>query len=117
MALNPPIIAGAPVTTRADTATVVVRVTSSSVFEPAYLPVDGVLVPVNQYPEKEGQIIVYRNGSDLFATMYVAVNDEYVGEGRYLLAWKKVQNWGLVIDPRTGLEKDPNLEFYSTLAS
>jgi len=58
----------------------------------------------------EGQMLFYRNGQELFVTMYVVVlhNNE--------LQWKQVQNWGFVQDPRTGLEKDPLLDFYSTLA-
>ncbi len=64
-----------------------------------------------QLPEREGQMLFYREGSSLSVTGYVVV------EINSALVWKKVENWGIVIDPRTGLEKDPNLGFYSTLAS
>ena len=117
MSLQFSVIAGAPVTTRADTKTVVGVLTDTVPPDPSYSVVDGVLTTVDQYPEREGQMIFYRNGSELFVTMYVAVIVDYVGDDQVLLDWKEVQNWGLITDPRTGLKKDPLLGFYSTLAS
>jgi hypothetical protein len=111
MALNSPVIAGAPVTTRASAKTVVGLITNIEPPALRLLTVDGSVVVVDQSPDREGQMLFYRNGSELSVTMYVVV--ELDG----LLVWKEVQNWGIAIDPRTGLEKDPNLNFYSTLAS
>lgn len=110
MALDRTVIAGAPATTRADAKTVLGEITSVIPPGPRLSVVDGVLTYADQYPEREGQMLFHRNGSDLFVTMYVvvAIDSE--------LMWKKVENWGVVIDPRTGLEKDPSLNFYSTLA-
>jgi hypothetical protein len=84
--------------------------------EARFFVVDGEVVAVNQDATEEGQILFYRNGNELFVTMYVTVYAN-VGNGQTSLEWRAVENWGFVQDPRTGLEKDPNLEFYSTLAS
>ena len=111
MAINDPVIAAGSTVTRANAQTVV------SVVTPVIPPgdratvIDGVLTPLTQLPEREGQMLFYREGSSLSVTGYVVV------EINSALVWKKVENWGIVIDPRTGLEKDPNLGFYSTLAS
>ena len=111
MALNPPVVAGTPVTTRASAKTVAGLLTNVEPPNPRILIVDGLTTAVDQNPQREGQMIFYRDGSELSVTMYVAV------QLNSILYWKKVQNWGIVIDPRTGLEKDPRLDFYSTLAS
>jgi GTP cyclohydrolase III len=116
MSINNPVIAGAPVTTRADAKTVVGTITSTVPPAPRVLTVDGEVVAVSQNATKEGQILFYRNGDELFVTMYIAVYAN-VGNGLVSLKWRAVENWGFVQDPRTGLGKDPNLEFYSTLAS
>jgi hypothetical protein len=110
MSLNSPVIAGAPVTTRADTKTVVGILTSTVPPGSRVFYSNGRPNIVQQSPVTEGQMLFYRNGQELFVTMYVVVlhNNE--------LQWKQVQNWGFVQDPRTGLEKDPLLDFYSTLA-
>ena len=111
MAVNNPIIAAGPATTRANARTVVGTITST--IPPGFrvTVVDGVIALVLQDPEREGQMLFYRDGSSLSVTGYVVVTIDSA------LVWKKVENWGIVIDPRTGLEKDPNLDFYSTLAS
>jgi hypothetical protein len=116
MSINNPIIAGAPVTTRADAKTVVGTITSTAPPGVRVFVVDGQVTTVSQSATKEGQILFYRNGNELFVTMYVTVYAN-VGNGQVSLEWRAVENWGFVQDPRTGLGKDPNLEFYSTLAS
>lgn len=116
MSINNPVIAGAPVTTRADAKTVVGTITSTAPPGFRVFAVDGELVGISQDATKEGQILFYRNGDELFVTMYITVYAN-VGNGEVSLEWRVVENWGFVQDPRTGLEKDPNLEFYSTLAS
>lgn len=110
MALNLTIIAGSPTTTKADTKTVAIAISFAVPPNPEVKNVNGLATLVEHQPEREGQMLVYRNGSESSATMYIVVEIDSV------LTWKEVQNWGLVIDPRTGLKKDPNLEFYSTLA-
>jgi hypothetical protein len=112
MPINDPLIAGIKTTARANAKTVAAKITSIPPPQDEYAVVDGVITAINQRPEREGQIIIYRNGTDLTGTMYVVIKDS-VG----FLLWKPVENWGVVIDPRTGLKKDPNLSFYSTLAT
>jgi len=111
MTISTPIIAAGSTVTRANAKTVVVRIRSTIPPRTDYQVIDGAVVEINQIPVFEGEMIVYRNPDDGSATMYVAIKDT-----RGLL-WKKVKNWGNVKDPRTGLTKDPNLGFYSILAS
>jgi hypothetical protein len=111
MSLEFSVIAGAPATTRAATKTVIGYLTSVAPPESRVSVENGTTVERTQLPELEGQMAFVRNGQEAFVTMYVVV--DYDGA----LVWKKVENWGIIIDPRTGLEKDPLLGFYSTLAS
>lgn len=116
MTLDHTIIAGSPVTTKADTKTVAGTITSTAPPGLRVLVVDGGLVSISQFPEREGQMLFYRNGTDLFVTMYVVV-DVNNGNTSPQLEWRQVQNWGLVQDPRTGRAKDSNSGYYSSLAS
>lgn len=111
MSLEFSVIAGAPVTTRADTKTVVGTLTSVVPPGVRVFLTNGQPEAIVQDPVREGQMLFHRNGQEAFVTMYVVVIYNNV------LTWKKVENWGTIIDPRTGLEKDPLLGFYSTLAS
>lgn len=113
MTISTPIIAARSTVTRANAKTVVVRIRSMIPPAADYQVIDGAVVEINQIPVFEGEMIVYRNPDDGSATMYVAVVDT---PGLSPI-WKKVKNWGNVKDPRTGLTKDPNLGFYSNLAS
>ena len=117
MTLDRTIIAGAPATTRADAKTVAGVITSAVPPDYRITVVDGEIVGLSQEPEREGQMLFYRNGSELFVTMYVVVITDHGANGQAILEWKEVKNWGVVKDPRTGLEKDPNAAYYSSLAT
>jgi len=69
MSINNPVIAGAPVTTRADAKTVVGTITSTAPPGARVFVVDGQVTTVSQSATKEGQILFYRNGNELFVTM------------------------------------------------
>jgi len=115
MSINSPIIAGSPAVTRGSTATVAIDITSTAPPAPDRDFVDGSVVLIPQEPRFEGQILVYKEGDTDKVIMYVVVDSGH-GYGFTLLSWKVVQNWGIVIDPRTGKRKDPDSGFYSSLA-
>ena len=113
MAINDPIISGLNTVTREKIETVVVKTSNNPPTENELKVIDGVLTVATQLPEKEGQMMVYVDQSDprnKIALMYVVVS------AGSQLSWKIVSNWGVVTDPRTGLPKDPRLEFYSIFA-
>lgn len=115
MAINSPIIAASSTVTRAEVKTVIVPTTSTIPPNGELKVVDGVLVALDQGPKREGQMIVYVDQSDplnRIALMYVVIA-EPVSE---FLIWKRVSNWGVVTDPRTGLPKDSRTGFYSIFA-
>lgn len=109
MTINNPIVAAGPTVTREDAATIVLRITKTPLSKFRVYEEDGLVVVENQNPVREGEMIVYINEVRV-ARMYVAV---LISSS---LEWKVVQNWGTIIDPRTGLAKDPLLGFYSGLA-
>lgn len=113
MAISTPIISGLSTVTREQVETVIVENTNTIPPEPRVTVVNGVLTSISQSPEREGQMLVYVDTSDplnRIASMYVVV---LIGTE---LSWKIVSNWGVVTDPRTGLPKDPRLDFYSIFA-
>ena len=115
MAINSPIIAASSTVTKAEVETVIVATTSTIPPSGDLKVVDGVLVALDQEPKREGQMIVYVDQSDRLnriALMYVVI----AKPGSESLIWKKVSNWGVVTDPRTGLPKDPRTDFYSIFA-
>lgn len=123
MPIQNPIIDAGPTLSRAEAKTVVGSI-SSTIPPAVYLKkVDGLLTLFDQYPQREGQFVFVRAEGALSVSMYIVVLLDlevvaFNGTTSYpTLVWRKVENWGVVIDPRTGLKKDPNLGFYSTLAS
>ena len=111
MPIQNPIIDAGPTLSRAEVKTVIGNITNT--IPPAvYLKVvDGLLTIVNQTPLREGQFIFVQAEGSLSVSMYIVVLIGIVPE------WRRVYGAGVTTDPRTGLPKDPNLEFYSTLAS
>ena len=122
MPIQNPIIDAGPTLSRAEVKTVVGNITSA--IPPAgYLKrVDGLLTFVDQYPLKEGQFVFVQAEDALSVSMYIVVLVDlevvaFNGTTSYpTLVWKRVYSAGVITDPRTGLPKDPNLGFYSTLA-
>lgn len=110
MTVNNPVVAVASTVTKVDTKSVILNHTYT--LPPASFTrvVDGIAVVLNQDPEREGQMLVYYEPVTRNPTIYVVVSVDSV------LSWKRVSNWGLVIDVRTGQPKDSLLGLYSPLA-
>lgn len=66
----------------------------------------GVFGLISQEPEREGQILVHRDGSSLEVVIYVVVNPSGT------LFWAPVSQYGEITDPRTGEPKDPLYDLY-----
>ena len=67
----------------------------------------------DQIARHEGEIAVFRQGADEFATQtYIAIE---TSPGT--LEWKRIFRATGLIDPRTGLPPDPLSRFYNVLAS
>ena len=111
MPIQNPIIDAGPTLSRAEVKTVIGDITNTIPPTSYQKVVDGLLTLVDQTPLREGQFIFVQAEGALAVSMYIVV---LVG---VVLEWKRVYSAGITKDPRTGLPKDPNLGFYSTLAS
>lgn len=112
MAINKPIIDAGPTYTRSRVKTVVGRITSA--VPPAariYVGENGVITSQAQDPEREGQILFYRDGSSLAVQMYVVVDIS----GR--LTWKYVLPTAQMQNAANGKPWDPLAGFYDPLVS
>ena len=110
MPIQNPIIDAGPTLSRTEVKTVVGNISNIIPPDDYVKVVDGLLTIVNQTPLREGQFVFVQAAGELSVSMYIVV---LVGGW---LAWKRVYSAGVITDPRTGLPKDPNLGFYSTLA-
>ena len=112
MAINKPIIDAGQTYTRSRVKTVVGKITSA--IPPAtrfYVDEDGRVAFQSQDPEREGQILFYRDGSSLAVQMYVVVSIGGTLTWKYVLPTAQMQN------AANGKPWDPLAGFYDPLVS
>lgn len=111
MAINKPIIAAGPVSTRSNAKTLAVK-TVSAIPPTPYLSRDssGNLVSINQAPTTEGAIVCYRAPGTRLGELYVTVSIENVP------TWVPVSARTVISDAATGKAWDPLANQYSILA-
>lgn len=111
MAINKPIIAAGPTSTRGEAKTVVIK-TASAIPPTAYSSKDssGNIVLNNQIPTTEGAIVCYRTPGTRFGELYVTVNIDST------LTWVPVSARTVISDAATGKAWDPLADQYSILA-
>ena len=110
MPIQNPIIDAGPTLSRAEVKTVIGDITNAIPPASYIKVVDGLRTIVSQTPLREGQFVFVQAEGALSVSMYIVVLVGTTPE------WKRVYGAGVITDPRTGLPKDPNLGFYSTLA-
>lgn len=112
MSISKPIIAAGP-TAKRDKAKDTKLFLSSALpgTERRYIDKNGQYVFDGQYPQREGQLFAYRDGSAPGASLYVAVDMNGT------LEWKRVVPGLNIINSSTGKPWDPLAGFYDPLAS
>ena len=106
MSINKPIIDAGPTVSRAEAKVVVSRIAPAAPPDQYLNIVDGNIMVVTQDPIREGQFVFVQASGELSVAMYIVVLVLDV------LTWKRVYGAGLVVDPRTGKDKDPLFGLY-----
>lgn len=107
MAVNNPIIAAGSTVTRANTKTVVGKLSSTIPPGNDNTVVDGVFTPVGQSPQREGQALFVIDSTGRAATVYIVIETQ-----PGTLEWRRAFPSGETVDPRTGMAKDPLYGLY-----
>lgn len=111
MAINKPIVAAGPTTTRQQAETVVLRVSGTAPPDPRlFLDENGILAVEDQTPEREGQLLVFRPPGERFAYLFVVVDIQET------FTWVVVSTHAVATDAATGKPWDPLANQYSILA-
>ena len=111
MTISKPVIAAGRTYTREQAETVVVGITSTAPPGLRKQIVNGVVAETSQDPQREGQMLVYKDGTTRNITMYVVVKINNI------LEWKTVLTTASVYNKNTGEKWDPNAGFYNPLAT
>jgi hypothetical protein len=113
MSINKPIIDAGPTVSRAEAKVVVGKIVPVAPPDQYIEVVDGNMVPVTQEAIREGQFVFVQTSGELSVAMYIVVKGLNPGNLAIdVLEWKRVYSAGLIVDPRTGKDKDPLFGLY-----
>lgn len=105
MTIQNAIIDAGPTLSRAEVKTVLGLISTVVPPEPTVDTSNGIIAPVDQTAQREGQMIFVESSDSSYVTPYVVVT---IGDE---LLWKRVFSAGVIQDPRTGKPKDPLYDY------